>query len=453
VPTYGTSEDYGQRIVAYAQRLGSPFIAWVMMPGWQPSLIQDWTFTPTPTPGPVIALSSAIAEPGDQVTFTATLFGGSIIVVGTQNDIAFDGTDTPIAAKAGGGPDCSVNPDINTTASFAFLPLGCEGVACTGVRAAVSSLEDTAPIPDGSILYTCKLNISPAARRNFYRLEASEVILSGPSGDRVPGASVSGEIYIRFPPPPTPVEPGIRIVIGAVRGSPGEQVALGVTLRTGGQDVEGVQNDIIFDPGSAPIAARASGEPDCSGNPDISKEGTVFSFLPSGCSGVECNTLRAIVVSFENLAPIPDGAVLYTCKIAIAADAATGTYPLILSNIAVSSSTGQRFSDVSGENNVVAVGGIDDGHSPGPTVPSTATPAGVAPQPTASATGTPRLAGAEEADATADDGDGCSIDRSAAKREHRGLPRSLVLFLPAAGLLGIRRRSSGLRRLAPSLGG
>ena len=84
-------------------------------------------------------------------------------VAGLQNDIVFS-ANAPVAAAAN-HPDCSVNPAINKGfTSFAFQPPGCTPqVSCTGMRAVVISLSNTNPIPDGSVLYTCNVAISPSA--------------------------------------------------------------------------------------------------------------------------------------------------------------------------------------------------------------------------------------------------------------------------------------------------
>jgi hypothetical protein len=89
-----------------------------------------------------------------------------------------------------------------------------------------------------------------------------------------------------------------------------------------------VINDIGFDP-LTPIAARLDGKPNCSENAEIDKAETAFAFLPLGCTGAECNGVRALVLPTDNVPPIPDGATLYSCEVAIAADAPAGVYPLV----------------------------------------------------------------------------------------------------------------------------
>jgi hypothetical protein len=78
------------------------------------------------------------------------------------------------------------------------------------------------------------------------------------------------------------------------------------------------------------VAATAAGRPDCTVNADISLGVETFSFLPIGCTpGSDCNGVRALAFALSNVTPIADGALLYTCAVAIAADAPAGTYPLV----------------------------------------------------------------------------------------------------------------------------
>src|SRR5262249_10831196 len=136
------------------------------------------TATATSTTGPVdatIIIGSATGEPGSTVTLTVSL-DASVPVAGTQNDITLSPL-APIAARANGKPDCTVNPDIDKGGtSFAFEPAGCTpGTDCTSVRALVLSLDNVCPIcgtpttdcPSVGAcpvtLYTCQVAISTDA--------------------------------------------------------------------------------------------------------------------------------------------------------------------------------------------------------------------------------------------------------------------------------------------------
>ena len=168
-------------------------------------------------------------------------------------------------------------------------------------------------------------------------------------------------------------EPAVNV--GSASGAPGTPTTFDVTLSTAGAMVAGVQADIAFD-SNTPVAATGAGRPDCTVNPAINKQATVFAFQPSGCSGTGCTAFRALVLSFSNVDPIPDGAVLYTCKVNIDPAAAPGPYPLLVSNVGMSTPDGQAIASAGTNGEIVVLGGP----SPTPTVTplptATAAPAG-----------------------------------------------------------------------------
>lgn len=138
--------------------------------------------------GPGIKLSSTTAAPGKDVEVTAALVGAGGKVAGTQNDFSVKPPTVTVKRKPNGKPDCTVNPQINKTAStFVFRPPGCSGDACTTVRVLVFSTEDVASIPDGSTLYTCKLQVAANATPGTVPLDLGGTILSDPTGVRVCG--------------------------------------------------------------------------------------------------------------------------------------------------------------------------------------------------------------------------------------------------------------------------
>ena len=155
---------------------------------------------------PSVDVGSATGAPGDVVTFAVTLSTAGELVAAMQADIAFDSLNTPVAATGSGGPDCMVNPAIGKEATvFAFQPPGCVGAACTAFRALVLSFSNVNPIPDGSVLYTCDVAISPGAAAGAYPLMISNFILATPDGQAVPGVSATdGAITVEGNPVPTP---------------------------------------------------------------------------------------------------------------------------------------------------------------------------------------------------------------------------------------------------------
>jgi hypothetical protein len=148
-------------------------------------------------------------------------------------------------------------------------------------------------------------------------------------------------------PPPSTAAPAARVglpqlALGTVSGAAGQTVLVSAILRSGSERLAGTQNDIGFDPRQIAIPAKSNGKPDCAANGALGKEGTAFSFLPSGCqkSG-NCSSVRALVLSLSNVEPIADGAVLYTCRVTIAAGASAGAHPLAISRVGFSSPNGQ----------------------------------------------------------------------------------------------------------------
>jgi hypothetical protein len=158
------------------------------------------------------------------------------------------------------------------------------------------------------------------------------------------------------------------VEVGSASGLPGGQVTFAVSLSTAGASVAGVQADIAFDSINTPVAATATGTPDCVVNPSIGKEATAFGFQPPGCVGAACTAFRALVLSFSNVDPIPDGSVLYTCNVDIAAGAAPGSYPLTISNVGMSTPDGEAIDSTGTDGEIIVSGG---GPTPTPTpVPS-----------------------------------------------------------------------------------
>jgi hypothetical protein len=155
---------------------------------------------------------------------------------------------------------------------------------------------------------------------------------------RVSGAAASGATcpypptLVPSPPPPTPTpwpdEPthppnlpfdpqrctadGVCLHVRSAAGSPGSRVQVDVWLDSRGESVAGTENVLRF----PPLAAIR----ECIPNPAINKPHTVFNITP--------DSTKAIVISLVDSGPIADGAVLYTCEIEIAADAAPGLYRL-----------------------------------------------------------------------------------------------------------------------------
>lgn len=144
---------------------------------------------------PSIVLGTATGAPGQDVTLVATLKSAGSQVAGTENDLTFDAVNVSLAV--GGKPSCRVNAAIGKGATaFSLRPHGCQGAACTTVRALVLAMDNTDPIPDGATLYTCTLHIAPSAPPGQYRISNGGVVLSTPAGQMVPNATGSDGMLI-----------------------------------------------------------------------------------------------------------------------------------------------------------------------------------------------------------------------------------------------------------------
>jgi hypothetical protein len=156
-----------------------------------------------------------------------------------------------------------------------------------------------------------------------------------------------------------------------IRTQPGASATLTVTLRTMGDTVVATQNDLGF-PSQVRIAALPGDKPDCTVNPAIDKDAAVFEFQPPACGGgTPCTAIRAVVVSLVDIEPIPDGAVLYTCRIAVAEDAPLGTYTLTVDEVVLVDEEANELPEAAGSDGSVIV---ELAPTSTPTQPPTATP-------------------------------------------------------------------------------
>lgn len=289
---------------------------------WTPS--PTGTITPTPTPLlPSIDLSRAFGNPGARAAVVATLNLRGVAVATTQNDITFT-PNAPIGPGPGGKPDCSVNPNIGKEGAFAFLPNGCRGTVCSGVRALVFSAANLDTIPDGAVLYTCRIDIAANVTGTF-PLTISNVVLTTPESLKLPASGANGAVSVGVPTPGA-VAPAIALATDSAH--PGEPMRVSVLLYTGDAYVWAVDSWIAFDSDNAPIAANADGTPDCAVNPDSGTVGA-FVFQPQGCNQTDCTSTWARLFRNE-LSPLPDGVVLYTCTVNVSPQAA-GSISLRLS--------------------------------------------------------------------------------------------------------------------------
>lgn len=169
-------------------------------PGGEPARPKAVASAPASGGGTALALSKTQGRPGGVVTIAVKLSSGGAAIAGTQNDIVFDPKQIAVAPTSNGKPDCAVNPQLGKEGTaFSFLPQGCRSVigdGCTTVRALVLSLSNVAAIANGSVLYTCKVQIAPQANPGPHQLSVTRVGFSNPTGQAIAGGGVDGTITV-----------------------------------------------------------------------------------------------------------------------------------------------------------------------------------------------------------------------------------------------------------------
>jgi hypothetical protein len=300
-----------------------------------------------------IELTGLSGHRSQHVRFEAILHVTGVEVVGVQNDIAFD----PAVLSVG---LCSPGPAINKQIGFNLIPSDCADTGtCTTLRVLVFSPINLDPIPDGTLLYFCDVLVQADAPLGRSPLHIERVVAADARGRRLPASGIDGDILVVLPSPtPTPTATAtpcdpllgcptatptfvseVQIEIGTASGIPGEDVEFAVTLHVRNAEILGVQNEIDFAP-PLQIAATTRHKPDCRVNPDLHKSLSGFALhseSPPGCMETNtCTAIRAIVApGLDDGACdlIPDGAELYRCRVAIAADATAGSYPLTIDGV------------------------------------------------------------------------------------------------------------------------
>jgi hypothetical protein len=154
-----------------------------------------------------LAVGSGGAYAGGTAVFSVTL-ASAPTAAATQNDFSFDNVNTPVAA-ADGRPDCTVNAGLRKGGYFTFLPNGCRGTTCTGVRAVVIGIQVNNGTPSlnpgpiqGTTLYTCRVSVAAGAAPGIYPLQSLNATASDGAGANVPLTTASGHIAVYQPLPP-----------------------------------------------------------------------------------------------------------------------------------------------------------------------------------------------------------------------------------------------------------
>ena len=169
---------------------------------------------------------------------------------------------------------------------------------------------------------------------------------------------------------------GAELIVSDASGRPGDQVTISVSLNAQGDLVAGSENDIHFSPPIS-IAAKSNGKPMCAVNDDLYAvlgprsfawwkwfaspayaKGPSWSaaFRPPRCApGVDCTGLRALLLGTDNVDPVADGAVIYTCTVAIDPTAQPGEYPLTCDGTILGDLNGAEIQNASCRSGTVTV--------------------------------------------------------------------------------------------------
>jgi YVTN family beta-propeller protein len=358
--------------------------------------------SPTPQPPRIVLRPDSVAGlVGDDLP-VAVRIDSQGFDIGSMEHELITTWNSPVVAAQSNAPDCRLTAGIAAVASFEFDHF-CSAM-CDRVHVSIRASAAGASLPHDGILYTCTAHLS------YYQPTLHPIVLSGASatdivGQALPVFAADGEIRVLSPdvatprptrtrpptstattsPTPTPTMLPVAVEIGSATLQAGSLGAIPVVLHTNGAAVVGVQNEIAF-PTAAPITATASGKPQCAVNPAIAKPSTSFAFVPPGCSYTqgECTGVRALVVSIDDVNPIADGSVLYTCVIEASASAPAGTFPLHASGVYASDPSG-RLLPASAVDGKVAVSAAPVS-SPSVTVTPTPT---ISPVPVATVTARP----------------------------------------------------------------
>jgi hypothetical protein len=144
-----------------------------------------------------LRIGSTAGGPNTFVSFSVVISTAGRSVDATQNDIVL-ATDVTFATTASGNPDCtSTTGEVGT----AFLPPGCTTGAtpgptpgpCTAVRVNYARTL----VPDGTIAYTCHVNINSTAPAGAIELVCQNAIYLNDMQQQRPALCTTGVIVVQ----------------------------------------------------------------------------------------------------------------------------------------------------------------------------------------------------------------------------------------------------------------
>lgn len=271
---------------------------------------------------------------GTDVEVRMTVEMGGLAVASLTHDLVL-ARDSSVVVGADGLAECWTEQGGEVIAWFQ-VPDAC-GATCDRVRVNLRAIDPTLGLPATGLVYRCRVHLAALDWENDFVVAVAGPVARGADGASAPtfgiNAIVHAEYALPATPTPTPTATAVptrsgtpaRIEIGRVRERSGGIAVVDVVLRTNGWDVAGLQHDMYYGPEDFAVPT-----PRCSPNFSIEKEGT--SFARRGWNG-----FRVVVLSFDDVDPIPDGSVLYSCHFSYA-----GESELIGFNAIASSPQGTR---------------------------------------------------------------------------------------------------------------
>jgi Tol biopolymer transport system component len=141
-----------------------------------------------------IDVGSASGRPGEVVTLDV-----SLNAMGNQVAVTRNAVELPAGVSF---IDCEVNPAINKESTvFVFSPTGCTaGQDCGEAEAIVISLGNLLPIPDGSVLYSCQVQIRGDAPEGEFPLSCFDQESSDGDGNELVTACNAGSTTVTRTP-------------------------------------------------------------------------------------------------------------------------------------------------------------------------------------------------------------------------------------------------------------
>jgi len=156
----------------------------------------------SPAHAATIGVHANNGAPGSAVEVQIFLSGGNGLVAGMQTDISWDSNCVSVAEGSGDTGACFGNPSIPKQLSTKLRG--------STLRALFFSLQDTEPIKQDAVLFTCTFNVAADTTATECPINLVNVVVSDSKGGRLPVSVDSGVIQIdQSPVPAASAAPGV----------------------------------------------------------------------------------------------------------------------------------------------------------------------------------------------------------------------------------------------------